>query len=142
MSDFGFQTYIFSSGDSTSVGTNATWSQQLPGGVFFNGVWEACLISASHQTSTVADRTHFIEVSWLVASAVGSQLKKILFRSKPLPASSFEYYVVESSLAPWREIEVKSASNVRCQIYDSTGAPIPVGAPSTVEIVCQQVATK
>ena len=142
MSDFGFQTYIFSSGDATSVGTNAAWTQQLPGGVFFNGTWEACLISASHETSTVANRTHYIEVSWLVSTAVGSQLRKILFRSKPLPGSSFEYYVVESSLAPWKEIEAKSASDVRCRIYDSTGTAIPVGQPSTIEMVVRQVATK
>ena len=142
MSDFGYQTYIFSSGDPTSQGTNSAWTQQLPGGVFFPGSWDMSLVSASHETSVVANRTHFIEVSWLVSSAVGSQLKKILFRSKPLPGSSFEYYEQTSSITPWREIEVKSASDVRLRIYDSTGAAVPGGAPSTVEVVIRQIATK
>lgn len=142
MSDFGYQTYIFSSGDATAVGTNAAFTQQLPGGVYFPGTWEACLVSASHQSSLVANRTHYIEVSWLVSSAVGSQLRKILFRSRPLPAASFEYYEMTSSITPWREIESKSASDVRCRIYDSTGAAIPAGQPSTIEMVIRQVATK
>jgi hypothetical protein len=142
--DIGYVPMILQSSDPLSVGNAADWSGQLPSGFMLEGEWEVVLVSASFTSSLTANLSHYIFLDLCSAVPVGSQSLRLLHRTPPLsPANTLTYIQTTTTIVPWKLVDPAKSmvSTIRCTITDSTGTPIPLTNPSTIEIVLRQIRT-
>jgi hypothetical protein len=145
--DHNLITIVLGSGDpSVTQGSNASKFTSLLASPLdlSHGEWEVCLVNISCARPAVVPRSLFVFCDLCEVQTIGSSLRPLLDRLRPITAADPQYPVfieTTSSVIPWKPCVKRQYNQITVEIVDSTGAPIQTNlGESIVELVIRQVA--
>lgn len=140
---------VLPSGDPSAIGTPSDFTiQNINLSLDPKGVYQASLIDVSFANPGASLNSVFVSVDFLENQLVGNKYYPILYKTAPMttpidnndPATKVHYEKEVGTIQQWRQVQKTFIDNIRVQINQSTGTPVPHTSYSMVQLMIQRIA--